>query len=164
MFFVVPGNRQALLGMPDTAVLNLIDLNIDSIQTLTADCKTNKKQETHTSIMTHTNTSTTRGDDTKNNSMSGDNKQDINGHSQPDNKHITINYFHSLNNVDADKRSSIAMMQKIHTQFGNVFNGIGCFECTFSLQLKPDSKPYQAPPRCVSYALQEPFKEELRCL
>ena len=29
MFFVVPGNRQVLLGMPDTAVLNLINLNID---------------------------------------------------------------------------------------------------------------------------------------
>ena len=34
----------------------------------------------------------------------------------------------------------------------------------FSLQLKPNSKPYQAPPRCVAYALQKPFKEELECL
>ena len=56
------------------------------------------------------------------------------------------------------------MMQRIHTRFGNVFNGIGCFEGTFSLQLKPDSKPYQAPLRHVAYVLQEPFKEELRCL
>ena len=56
------------------------------------------------------------------------------------------------------------MMQNIHTRFGDVFNGIGCFEGTFSLQLKPDSKPHQAPPRCVAYALQTPFKEELRCL
>ena len=31
MFFVVPENGQALLGMPDTAVLNIINLNIDSI-------------------------------------------------------------------------------------------------------------------------------------
>ena len=45
--------------------------------------------------------------------------------------------------------------------FDNVFNGIRCFEGTFSLQLKPDSKPYQAPPRCVAYALQKPFKDEL---
>ena len=72
------------------------------------------------------------------------------------------NYFYSLNNVDADKRSSIAMMQSIHMRFGNIFNGIGCFKGTFSLQLKPDSKPYQAPPRHVAYVLQEPFKEELR--
>ena len=33
-----------------------------------------------------------------------------------------------------------------------------------SLQLKPNSKAYQAPPRHVAYALQKPFKEELECL
>ena len=41
-----------------------------------------------------------------------------------------------------------------------MFNGIGCFEGTFSLQLKPDSKPYQAPLRCVAYPLQKPFQDE----
>ena len=56
------------------------------------------------------------------------------------------------------------MMQSIHMRFGNVFNGIGCFKGTFLLQLKPGSKPYQAPPRCVAYTLQALFKEELRCL
>ena len=45
-----------------------------------------------------------------------------------------------------------------------MFNGIGCFEGTFSLQLKPNSKPYQVPPRCVAYALQKPFKDELEWL
>ena len=30
--FVVPGNGQVLLGMPDTAALNTVNLNIDSIQ------------------------------------------------------------------------------------------------------------------------------------
>ena len=45
-----------------------------------------------------------------------------------------------------------------------LFNGIGCFEGTFSFQLKPDSKPYQAPPRYVAYALQKPFNEELEHL
>ena len=56
------------------------------------------------------------------------------------------------------------MMQKIHDAFGNVFNGIGCFKGTFSLQLKPDSKPYQVPPRLVAHMLQKPFKEELEHL
>ena len=32
-FFVVQGNGQALLGMPDTAALNTINVNIDSIET-----------------------------------------------------------------------------------------------------------------------------------
>ena len=35
IFFVVQGNGQALLGMPDTAALNIINLNIDSIQAVT---------------------------------------------------------------------------------------------------------------------------------
>ena len=36
-----------------------------------------------------------------------------------------------------------------------------CSEGTFSLQLKPDSKAYQVPPRCVTYVLQKPFKYKL---
>ena len=57
-FFVVLGNGQALLGMPDTAALNIININIDSIEventqgensnTNMGDAKTsNAKQETH---------------------------------------------------------------------------------------------------------------------
>ena len=87
MFFVVPGNRQALLGMPDTMMLNLINLNIDSIQT-SRRVQINKKQETHTSVVACTNTSTTRSEGAKDNSVRGDNKQDTNGHSHPGNKHI----------------------------------------------------------------------------
>ena len=56
------------------------------------------------------------------------------------------------------------MTQKIHDTFGNVFNGIGCFEGTFSLQLKLDSKPHQVPPWHMAYVLQKPFKEELERL
>ena len=56
------------------------------------------------------------------------------------------------------------MTQKIHNTYGDIFNGIGCFKGTFLLQLKPDSKPYQAPPRHMAYALQKPIKEELKWL
>ena len=45
-----------------------------------------------------------------------------------------------------------------------MFDRTGCFKGTFSLQLKPDSKPYQVPPRHMAYALQKLFKEELDCL
>ena len=55
-------------------------------------------------------------------------------------------------------------MQDVYNAFGDVFNGSGCFKGTFLLQLKPDSKLYQAPPRHVVYALQNPFKEELEHL
>ena len=57
-FIVVPGNGQALLGMLDTAPLNVINVNIDSIEeegTQKENCNTNisnakmsnVKQETH---------------------------------------------------------------------------------------------------------------------
>ena len=48
MFYVVPGNSQSLLGMPDAAALKIINLNIDSIQAEVTECKTNTKQEMHT--------------------------------------------------------------------------------------------------------------------
>ena len=47
MFFVVLGNSQVLLRMPDTAVLNILNLNTDSIQGQVANCRTNREQETH---------------------------------------------------------------------------------------------------------------------
>ena len=56
------------------------------------------------------------------------------------------------------------MTQRIHKEYDEVFNGIGCFKGTFSFQLKQDRKPYQVPPRHIAYALQKPFKEELQQL
>ena len=79
---------QVLLGMPDTAVLNLINLNIDSIQAITAKCKTNKEQEACTGIEGCINKNTTWDEGYKNNSTSVDNKQDTNGCSHPCDKHI----------------------------------------------------------------------------
>ena len=55
VFYVVLGNSPALLGMPDTAALKLINVNIDYIQAEVEQCKTNTgdareaniTQETH---------------------------------------------------------------------------------------------------------------------
>ena len=66
-FFVVPRNGQVLLGMQDTAALNIINVNINSIQaegtqkgncnTNISDAKTsNIKQETHGAKGNCTNT------------------------------------------------------------------------------------------------------------
>ena len=88
-------------------------------------------------------------------------KEDANSQNGQNKSNKSINYFYSSANTEADKRESNTMTQKIHNTFGNVFNNIGCFEGTFSLQLKPNSKAYQAPPRHVAYALQKLFKEEL---
>ena len=124
----------------------------------------NREQETHTSIKNCTNKSTSRDKGCKNNNTGIINKQNINGQNDPSDQRMSINYFYSSNNVDADKRSSIVMMQSIHTRFGDIFNGIRCFKGTFSLQLQPECKPHQAPLRRVVYVLQELYKEELRQL
>ena len=104
--------------MPDTAAPNIINLNIDSIQ---VECKKNNGHETQTVSKGYTNTAT--GDHTT---------QNTNGQNGQTTTNKSINYFFSSDNVDADKRKSSAMMQKIHNTFGNVFNGIGYFEGTFS--------------------------------
>ena len=149
MFFVVSGNGQALLGLPDMVVVNIINLNIDSIQKEIRECKTNRGQETHA-----------EAEDCTNKDAQSITKQDGTGQQHQTNK--LINYFYSSNNEDGDKSKSEAMTQRIHEEYGKVFNSIVCFEGTFSLQLKPDCKPYQAPPRCIAYALQKPFQEELQ--
>ena len=58
VFFVVPGNGQALLGMPDMAVLNIINLNIDSIQKEIRNCKAKRGLETHAATEDCTNKDT----------------------------------------------------------------------------------------------------------
>ena len=73
-------------------------------------------------------------------------------------------YFLSGPSYDTGKSKSAELTQQIHKEFNNVLNGIGCFEGTFSLQLKLDSRPYQVPLRCVAYALQKPFKDKLEML
>ena len=126
--------------MPDTAALELINVNIDYIWAEAAECKTNtgdvkesnRTQETHV---------VEKG--CANMDMDSKIKHSANGQNAKDNVNKVTNYFLSSPNVEADKRKSIEIMQKIHNTFGDVFNGIGCFEGTFSLQLRPGSKPYQ---------------------
>ena len=52
-----------------------------------------------------------------------------------------------------DQRASAEITKQLKQDFEDIFNGIGCFDVTFSLQLKSDSKTYQAPLRCVANAL-----------
>ena len=137
--FCSPNNGQALIGMSDMASLEIIKINIDSIQAERSECKANNKQEAQTDTASCTNMR-----------RSAINKQDTNIQRQQDTPINTINYFTSSTNTDPDKRKSSEMMQIIHNKFGDVFNGFGCFKGTFSLQLKPDSRPYQAPPRHVA--------------
>ena len=56
VFFVVPGNGQVLLGMPDTAVLNIINFNIDSIQVEIVSSKTEDRKCTQSQRAVQTET------------------------------------------------------------------------------------------------------------
>ena len=143
VFFVVPGNGQVLLRMPDTAALKLINVNIDSIQAEVAECKTNTGDARKSNITQETHVGEKGCADTDADSKS---KHSTNGQNNQDNAYKVTNYFLSSPNVEADKRKSVKLTQEVHNTFGDVFNGIGCFEGTFSLQLKPDSKLYQVPP------------------
>ena len=80
--FVVPGNSQALLRIPDTAALKIINLNIDSIQAEVAECKTNTEQEMHMVAKACTNMDA--GVKTK---------QDVNGQNGQSNRNKSINHF-----------------------------------------------------------------------
>ena len=147
--------------MPDTAALNIININIVSIETANTwkeDCNRNIgdakeldiRQEAHVAKESCTNMD-------KNLKVTNN----VNGSSSKTCINALTNYFLSSPNIEVDIRKSIELMQNIHNVFDNVFNGIGCFEGTFSLQLKPDCKPYQVPLRCVAYDLQKPFKDKL---
>ena len=65
----------------------------------------------------------------------------------------TTEYFLSGPSYKSDKKRSAKTTQKIHKDFEDIINGIGCIDDTCLLQIKPDSKPYQSPPRCVAYTL-----------
>ena len=64
----------------------------------------------------------------------------------------TINYFLPSPNQVNDKRVSMEVTQQLQRDFKDVATGIGCFDGMFSLHVKSDSKPFQAPPRHVAYA------------
>ena len=103
VYFVVPGNNQALLRMPDTTVLNIINLNIDSIQKEIGNCKTNSCQEMHAVA-----------EDCTNRDAHSAIKQDDNGQQHQSQANKLINYFYSSNNTDVDKSKINPMTQRIH--------------------------------------------------
>ena len=140
--FVVPGNGQAFFGISDTAALKIINMNIDLIDAEDAqknNCTTNTdttkesnaQQEIHGVVKCCTNTDGIF--ETTNNS----NESTVNT-----NVNTLTKYFLLYPNNETDKRKNTELTQQMHKESDNVFYGIGCFEGTFSLHLKPDSGPY----------------------
>ena len=57
-----------------------------------------------------------------------------------DNENSKINYFLPGPNQNNDKRVSAEITLQLQKDFKDVFTRIGCFDGTFSLQVKPDGK------------------------
>ena len=77
---------------------------------------------------------------------------------------MEIEYFIVCQGVDADRVASAKTMQIMHYDYRNLFTGIRCFKGIFSMQIKDDVKPYQAPPKHIAYSLQEVLLKELKML
>ena len=102
-FFVVPRYGKVLLGMPETAALQIFNINIDSIQALKEECNTNihdnkesnVNQEVHWVEKSCTN-------------MEADLKVDknANGHCYSASVNTLTNCFLFSPNVKADKRKN----------------------------------------------------------
>ena len=75
-----------------------------------------------------------------------------------------VEYFLLGLSYDSNKKRNAKITQWLQKAFEDVFNRNGFFDDAFLLELKPDSKPHQVPLRCVAYALQKPFDEELKRL
>ena len=158
----VSGNGQALLGMPDTDPLNII--NIHSIGTEhgggNENCCTNKYAAQSADIVQKTNR-TEKCYTNTDSILKSENTDKPKVNNKLSN---TTDYFLPGRSCDSDKKIDSEITQQLPRDFEDVFNAIGCFDGTISLQLKLDSKPYQLLPRCVAYVLQKPFKEELKQL
>ena len=107
MFFVVPRNGQVLLGMPDTAALKIININIDSIQAAKEECNTNigDTEESNTTQKAHVVEKSCTNTD-------ADSKVDnnVNGHNDNNNVNTLTNYFLSSPHVEAVKRKNTELM------------------------------------------------------
>ena len=111
-FFVVPEISQVLLGMPDTAALNIINANIDSIEaegTKKENCNTNisdtkkpnTKQETHWAKKSFRNTE----EDLKN-------TNNVNGLDSNTNTNTLTHFFLSSPNIEMEIMKIANLTQK----------------------------------------------------
>ena len=143
--------------MPDIDVPNIININVNRIDTNDGSCTnnwcTNKAipqspchEQQYANKMLEIDRTEKCYAETNNSKPDSTDKPTV------ENKlSNTINYFLPSHNHTASPK-----------RFWRCFSGIRCFDSTFSLQLKPDSKPYQTPLRHVAYTLQKPFKEEFK--
>ena len=156
-FFVVWGYDQALLGMLERDAVDILTINCNTIdETINwPDGQEADRWEVLCIIMhgkmQHQHIVAVL---CKHNS-----KENVSASPMVTSDNSKINYFLPSSNKEAKRMVSTKTAKQLHSKFKDAFTGIGWFESTLSLQVKADSKSYQAPPWHVKYALKTPFKE-----
>ena len=123
-FFVVPGNRTALLGMPDWEHLQLLSINCQRDKKLQEEGKLRSK---HIKISPNQATVLKIRDNT-NNKTNQKIADLIAGAAMETGREVS-----TKNNI------------KIHKEYGSVCTAIGCMKGTFPLLVKDNVKPYRCP-------------------
>ena len=130
-----------LLGMPDTAALNIFNLNIDSIEapsTWKENCSKNRgdtkkpniQQETHVAKESCINTD----EDLKI-------ANNINGSNNNNSKNTLTNYFLPSPNMKVDKRRSIELTQKYTMCLMMSLMALGASKAHFHCSTSPIASP-----------------------
>ena len=60
-------------------------------------------------------------------------------------KNNEVEYFLRGPRCESDRKASPEITKQLQRDFEDIFNGIRCFDRTFSFQIKPHRKPYHAP-------------------
>ena len=138
--------------MPDINILNIIHINCNSIvthetgkandfSTNTAICQGSRHKQHYTNIMLEAD----RAEKCKAKTGSISKFDNKDKPTVTDKESNTMNNFLPCLNQDNDKRMTAEITQQLQRDFKDVFTGIHCFDETFSLQVKSDTKLYQAP-------------------
>ena len=80
---------------------------------------------------------------------------------------VTLNFNIAVEGKESEKhrqKGDDKEKQKILNEYGDVFEGIGCFEGECRIVIDPNVPPVIHPPRRVPEALKKPLEEELESL
>ena len=130
-FIVVPGDGRPLPGMPDFKVLDILKIMCEMMG------DPHKSRVFDPQTVQEANSPTHK---TKNIQQIKADTVDAN-----DTNSNTPDYFRSGTKSAVDKIPNEVLTKKIYYEFSDIFSGIGCFEEKFSLKVKDDSWPEQAP-------------------
>ena len=166
-FFVVWGDGEALSSMPDIELLNILNINCNTIgaenDAKGMNCNVNKDGTMDAGSKQFSANIGLERSCTKTNS-NADCYTNIATNSNLNNRPCTailpmvnneIRYFLHGPSRESDRKASVKITKQLQKEFEDVFTGIECFDGMFSLQIKPHRKPYQVPPKACSICAAE---------